>query len=228
MQELTYRPAGAVTLAVCCWTCPEPTHAAVLLLPGTGDTATTWDLIAFELSRDRNVFAVDLRGHGRSDWPGTYSIDLMAQDVAALIPTLAVEVDVVGHSLGGLVGCRLVAGHTSSVRRLVLEDVGVPHPRTPANPPRPEGELPFDWKVVEQVRPEIDHPDPGWPHLLRGIQIPVLAISGGATSFLPEEHVAELARTVAEGTHTMIDAGHEIHTTRPREFLERIKAFLDG
>jgi len=126
MDELIYCPAGAVMLAVSCWSCPEPTHAAVVLLPGTGDTAKSWDLIAVELSRDRNVFAVDLRGHGRSDWPGIYSIELMAQDVAALLSTLAVEVDVVGHSLGGLVGCRVVAGHASNVRRLVLDLRGNP------------------------------------------------------------------------------------------------------
>jgi hypothetical protein len=45
------------------------------------------------------------------------------------------------------------------VRRLVLEDVGILQPRPAAMPPRPEGTLPLDWRVVEQVRPEIDDPD---------------------------------------------------------------------
>ena len=82
----------------------------MVLLPGTGATADDWDGIAAGLSADRTVFAINLRAHGDSDWPGTYAISLMAQDVARLLPMLtADEVDIVGHSLGGLVACQLAA-----------------------------------------------------------------------------------------------------------------------
>ena len=55
-----------------------PPHHDVVLLHGTGLTADDWSDVARGLSRDHTVHAVDLRGHGRSEWPGTYSIDLMA------------------------------------------------------------------------------------------------------------------------------------------------------
>jgi len=199
----------------------------VVLLPGTGLTADDWSRVAADLSRDRTVQAVDLRGHGRSDWPGTYSIELMTADVLALLGSLGEEVDLVGHSLGGLVACR-VAARSPFVRRLVLEDVGLPRPRMPAAPARPDGDLAFDWAVVEEVRPEIDTPAADWADVLARIAVPVLAVSGGPSSFVPQEWVEDLVAVVPRATLVTVDAGHEVHARRPREFLDAVHAFLDA
>lgn len=207
--------------------CPGAVHRPVVLLPGTGLTASDWDVVAADLARDREVYAVDLRGHGASDWPGTYSIASMAGDVVALLPQLGGGLDLVGHSLGGLVACR-VAAASHVVSSLVLEDVGLLRPRTPTVPARPDGDAPFDWAMVEQVRPEVDAPADDWPDVLRRIAVPVLAISGGPRSFLPEEWVDELVATVPSGTKSTVDAGHEVHTTRPTEFISTVRGFLDA
>jgi pimeloyl-ACP methyl ester carboxylesterase len=153
----------------------------------------------------------------------------MAGDVAGLLPMLpAAEVDLVGHSLGGLVACQVTAAQQARVRRLVLEDVGMPHPRTPQAPARPAGPLSFDWAVVEQIRPEIDEPDSRWPQVMAAIQVPTLVIGGGPASFVPQEHVEELAQTVAHGTRVTIDAGHLVHATKPGAFLAELTTFLNS
>jgi pimeloyl-ACP methyl ester carboxylesterase len=139
----------------------------------------------------------------------------------------ASEVDLVGHSLGGLVACQVAASGRAPVRRLVLEDTGMPHPRPPQTPARPAGPLSFDWAVVEQVRPEIDEPDSRWPQVMAAIAVPTLAIGGGASSFVPQEHVEELAKTVAHGTRVTIDGGHLVHATKPDAFLATLTAFLN-
>ena len=218
-----------VTLRMRVWAAAAMTRPPVVLLPATGETAEDWDAVASSLHSSRTVYAVSLRGHGSSDWPGSYSIQAMADDVVGALRQLDDgPVDLVGHSLGGLVACAVASAQPESVRRLVLEDVGVPHARSAAPPSRPDGDLAFDWRVVEQVRPEIDDPDPRWGEVVARISAPTLVIAGGPSSPVPQEHVAELVRTVADGRLVTLDAGHLVHDARPDEFTHHLLAFLDA
>jgi pimeloyl-ACP methyl ester carboxylesterase len=220
---------NGVALALRVWPCASPTGPSVMLLPGTGATAEDWDVVATGLCDERPVFAVDLRGHGRSDWPGTYSIQLLADDVSGALEHLGGgPFDLIGHSLGGLVACKVAAARPSRVHALVLEDVGLPHPRHSATPARPEGQLRFDWAVVEQVRPEIDDPDPLWGDIVSGIQAPTLVIAGGSGSFVPQRHVAELVERLPDARLVTIEAGHHVHANRPEEFIQQLRTFLNS
>jgi pimeloyl-ACP methyl ester carboxylesterase len=228
MPQPTAVTVDGVALRLRVWPAADAPRPPVVLLPATGEPATDWDVVASTLEASRTVYAVDLRGHGSSDWPGHYSIRAMADDVVGVLRQLGDgPVDLVGHSLGGLVACRVASEHSGLVRRLVLEDVGVPHPRPAATPPRPAGVLPFDWRVVEQVRPEIDDPDPRWRDVLARIQAPTLVIAGGPSSPVPQDHIAELVGTVPDGRMVTVDAGHLVHATRPEEFAHHLVAFLD-
>ena len=218
-----------VTLVVRAWSAADPSRPPVVLLPATAQTAEDWDVVAAALHSSRTVYAVNLRGHGPSDWPGAYSIQAMADDVTGLLRQLRDQpVDLVGHSLGGLVACTVASAHPELVRRLVLEDVGLLHPRPAAPPSRPDGVLSFDWRVVEQVRPAIDDPDPRWKQVVAGITAPTLVIAGGPSSPVPQEHVAELVRTLPDGRMVTVDAGHLVHARRPDEFIHHLQTFLDG
>ena len=217
---------GSVRLSQRVWASDHPTRPPVVLLPATGNTAADWDGVAAELSRDRVVRAIDLRGHGESDWPGEYSLQLMADDIVALLQRSDEQPDLVGHSLGGLVACLAVAAAPDAVRRLALEDVPMPHPRPPATPARPRGRIDFDWRVIEQVRPELDNPDSAWADVVGRICVPTLVIAGGSRSPIPQQHVAELAETLARGQLATVDAGHLVHATKPQEFLKHLTAFL--
>jgi pimeloyl-ACP methyl ester carboxylesterase len=219
---------GSVVLSVVEHPGPAAGGVPLVLLPGTGLTARSWDAVAATLAATRRVVAVDLRGHGASQWPGVYSIAAMTDDLAALLDGLGEErVDLVGHSLGGLVALRVAAAHPHRVRRLVLEDVGMPHPRRPSAPERPEGDLDFDWRVVEQVRPEVDDPDPSWPLVVAGVRAPTLVVAGGPSSFVVAEHVAWLVATLPDGRSVTLDTGHEVHHVDPVGFVREVRAFLD-
>ena len=218
-----------VALVVKVWPGQDPACPPAVLLPGTGETAEDWDLVALSLCSSRTVYAVNLRGHGPSDWPGEYSIQLLADDVAGLLRQLDDRpVDLVGHSLGGLVACKVAVACPERTLRLVLEDVGVPHPRPAAPPARPQGMLAFDWGVVEQVRPEIDDPDPEWGRIMSGISAPTLVIGGGSRSPVPQEDLAELVQLLADGRLVTIDAGHLVHAMKPDDFIHHVLVFLDS
>lgn len=78
------------------------------------------------LSRDRQVIAVDLHGHGRTEL-GDRPIRLtdMGDDVATVLRELGYrQVDAMGYSMGGGVAFRLAVQHPELVRRLVLVSAG--------------------------------------------------------------------------------------------------------
>ncbi|MGH8677829.1 MAG: alpha/beta fold hydrolase [Burkholderiales bacterium] len=66
--------------------------------------------------------SLDLRGTGASDKPsGTYSTDLLADDVAAFMQAIGVKTaHISGLSLGAAVGMQLAAKHPNSVKSLSL------------------------------------------------------------------------------------------------------------
>src|SRR5688572_11030989 len=75
-----------------------------------------------ELSKTRQVIAVDLQAHGRTaDIDRPFSFESMADDVAALIEHLGFErADVMGYSLGGGVALQTAIRHPEVVRKLVV------------------------------------------------------------------------------------------------------------
>jgi 3-oxoadipate enol-lactonase len=80
--------------------------------------------------------------------------------------------------------------------------------------------------VVEQTTWQRNHPDPAWLERLADITAPTLVVAGGATSHLPQDQVAELASRIPAAQLITVDAGHEIHATRPEEFVAAVTAFL--
>ncbi|MFO7189411.1 MAG: 3-oxoadipate enol-lactonase [Pseudomonadota bacterium] len=83
-----------------------------------------WDDLAAWLAQRFTVLRYDIRGHGRSDAPsGPYSLEMLADDAAALLDALGVEhVHWVGLSMGGMIGQVFALAHPERVRSLVLAD----------------------------------------------------------------------------------------------------------
>ncbi len=99
----------------------------VLLLHGGGQTRHSWSALADRLAgAGYRAVAMDLRGHGESDWAadGDYSLDAFARDVEAVVAQLEGAPVLVGASLGGMAA--LVAEGDATVEfssGLVLVDI---------------------------------------------------------------------------------------------------------
>ncbi len=116
----------------------------LLLVPGTAATVDDWDVVAAQLSQQRTVVAVDLRGHGSSEWPGTYSMALFADDLKRVLERLGAgpvrSLSVIRLGGSGRLPRRRVPfptwfGPSSS------KTSGSSHPRPAAMPERPAGRL---------------------------------------------------------------------------------------
>ncbi len=85
------------------WT-SEGAGPPVILIHGITENSSAWGPVADRLAEDFEVFAIDLRGHGRSGRADDYGLGAMAGDVAAVMVEAAIErPHLVGHSLGGAV-----------------------------------------------------------------------------------------------------------------------------
>lgn len=104
----------------------NPAAPTLLLVHGGEDHCRSWDWIAQRFRSDWHVVALDLRGHGDSDWSnsGDYSIAGYLSDVATMVEHLG-PLTLVGHSLGGIVGLRYAGLFPEQVRSVVsIEGVG--------------------------------------------------------------------------------------------------------
>jgi 3-oxoadipate enol-lactonase len=83
---------------------------------------TMWDGQAETLAQTFRVIRYDTRGHGRTEATrGDYSLDLLVDDVLALLDTLDIDqVHFVGLSLGGMIGQSLSARAPQRVKSLTL------------------------------------------------------------------------------------------------------------
>jgi 3-oxoadipate enol-lactonase len=94
----------------------------LVLVHGLGGTGTDiWKKQIAELARDHRVIAYDVRGTGRTDvTPGPYTIELLADDLDALVQGLGLErVAIVGHSMGGGIALQYAATRPERVRAVV-------------------------------------------------------------------------------------------------------------
>ena len=102
----------------------------LLLIHGNRDHARTWDQVALQLMREYCVYAVDLRGHGDSQWAvgGQYSLPEFVLDVAMLGRELNRNpLTVIGHSLGGAVALEYTGVFPQFVKKVVaVEGLGPP------------------------------------------------------------------------------------------------------
>lgn len=132
---------GRIRLRYRSWEAPQP-RTGILLVHGLAEHGGRYETFAESLARGGcSVFALDLRGHGRSDGRRghTASFDLFLQDLERFRREIqgAQRVDgplfLIGHSMGGLITLRYLQEFQPPVRGAVIVSpwlaTAVPVPR---------------------------------------------------------------------------------------------------
>jgi 3-oxoadipate enol-lactonase len=205
----------------------DPGAPPMVLLHALGERGSDWAPVAPAFAERYRLYALDLRGHGDSDWPGSYSFQLMRDDVIGLLDHLALrKVVLIGHSMGAVVAYLVTIARPDLVARLIIEDAPPPFLRENPVRDKPAGPIAFDWPVVPAVLNQVSQGDPETWDLLKTINAPTLIIAGGPESHIPHAQLEATASRVPAATLLTIPAGHHIHITRPSDFAETVLTWL--
>ncbi len=100
----------------------EGAGRTVVLIHGVGADSSSWDAIAPRLAQNLRVVRPDLRGHGGSGRiEGACTLQDFIRDVLDVMDAVgAVQADVVGFSLGGLIAQGVALAHPDRVAKLAL------------------------------------------------------------------------------------------------------------
>jgi pimeloyl-ACP methyl ester carboxylesterase len=121
-----------------------------LLVHGYGEGAYIWTQFGCLLGPSYKVVAIDLRGHGNSEWSrsGNYGLDHYVRDTVRVIEALCEgRIFIIGHSLGGNIALHIAALNPERIAGLVVIDFGPnlnPVARARARSALTEGKRAFD------------------------------------------------------------------------------------
>lgn len=103
------------------------TKPPFIMLHGISRVAHQFDHIAPHFTANYHVIAIDMRGHGDSEWSpaGDYLVQDYVKDLEAFVAQLDLHgLTLLGNSTGGRVVQVYAGMHPDRVARLIVEDVG--------------------------------------------------------------------------------------------------------
>ncbi|MGV3460748.1 MAG: alpha/beta fold hydrolase [Flavobacterium sp.] len=104
----------------------KPNGQTVVLLHGKNFSGMYWEQTANDLAAEGyRVIMPDQVGFGKSSKPGNvqYTFQLLAQNTKALLSHLKIEkINLLGHSMGGMLATRFALMYPETVTKLILEN----------------------------------------------------------------------------------------------------------
>ncbi len=86
-----------------------------------GSSLGHWRKVLELLPKEYHAYALDQRGYGQSDKPGSYQLTEMVEDIYAFSQELGIErFTYVGFSMGGKIGMKFAVDHPDVLKALVL------------------------------------------------------------------------------------------------------------
>lgn len=97
-----------------------------IILHGLFGSSDNWQTHAKRLADYFEVYLVDQRNHGHSDWSEDFNYELMAEDLKELIDDEGLsEIYLLGHSMGGKTAMFFAQKYPDLLEKLIIVDMGI-------------------------------------------------------------------------------------------------------
>ena len=128
-EQATFTSAGGLNIFYRSWRAAGPSQGVVVIVPGFNSHSGYYGWVAEQLTGlGLSVYAVDLRGRGKSDGERFYvaQFDDYLQDVAGVVALATARephgpVVILGHSAGGVLACLYALEHQADLAGLICE-----------------------------------------------------------------------------------------------------------
>ncbi len=98
----------------------------LIILHGLFGSSDNWQTHAKKLAEYFEVYLVDQRNHGRSEWSDAFSYEIMAEDVRELIEKEGIEDFILmGHSMGGKTAMHYAQKYPEDIAKMIIVDMGI-------------------------------------------------------------------------------------------------------
>ena len=93
----------------------------IILIHGLDGNSAAFYLLNKQLQDQYRVIAYDVRGHGKSSRPNSYSLDDHVKDLYILMDKLNInQAHILGHDMGGIIAREFTEKHEKKVRSLTI------------------------------------------------------------------------------------------------------------
>lgn len=193
----------------------------LILLHGNGEDCTVFDAASEKLKAHFSVYAVDTRGHGRSEKVKALHYTDIADDIFCFIQALGLERPVVyGFSDGGIAGLLLAATHPSLLSALIVSGAN-------ANPHGLKTgfytlcKIGYFFSRADKVKMMLTE-----PHItdamLRTIDVPTF-VTCGEKDIIRHDHTLHIANTVPHATLQVFagesHGGYVVNSTKIADYI---------
>ena len=104
-----------------CFDDTETDKKPIILIPGLSSSKEAMFFIRDALQEDYRVVTLDVRGHGESTHPSSYTLEDHAKDLQEIIKKLELEnVDIFGYSMGSYIALRGAELNCENINHLIL------------------------------------------------------------------------------------------------------------
>lgn len=193
----------------------------LIMLHGNGEDHTVFNKAVSVLKNNYTVYAIDTRGHGKSDSVSELHYEDMAEDIYEFINILKLEKPVVyGFSDGGIVALILAIKHPDLLSKIIISGVNA----------QPNGlkrihlltyKISYFFSKSSKIKLMLTEPNIT-DEMLKSIKIPAV-ITAGSNDMIKLSHMKHIAECIPNCTFRVFNGelhgSYVVNSTKIAEFI---------